>query len=885
MNLNQGLTFNSIEDLASNDYGVIEQYEIILEALPDTEKEKIQKMELGLREVRQETLLTINGIVNRVDDEFSKSFKPVIPKAGDSNDFVYIEKFTENHYDIVVMMPVCTCDLTIDFPVNFKDEDVLLRLHDILNDIESMYEVYFKPENDHVLKIFRCKKDRCAFKCDTEYMTESDEDMFYGLPEEKTYPMPDKEHVKACIRIFDCVDEVDEDKLAYNIIERIKYFGMESEIKIGKWNRFEKHWNFYLSKGNDVITDSSKIFYETTSDRTHKKKNGDKYIDVGSEHTFGLDELINAIKSNAWLGCDYHLEKSDVNKISTTLNKYIKENDEFIILGDIDSKKSEPDINVVTSFLHKLKCKNVHLILGNNDSFKITEYKKLGIKSVNVIAEYKNLVLSHFPIDVPSGCVNIHAHIHGAFEEKGYNAYWYVDGHRCIDAFNGNFKPIRITDLLMKYNKRESSMKDIILESHFVESVNGDEFTIIDLFMEAVDPNGTFFKDKIAKRVDDKLKDPANSKLFSNFVNNFINRNITKLTKSGPCDMIPFTDNDHKALFDIFGFQYTIDTRPKHNSPNEILDMITQFSKEENIKMTFIQNNASQVLLYFVIRHYTVYPDVKMLNAALSIYALCVYPLMFDKYFPYGVLEPFMDYTIDNLTEKFIIKKSNHIFGALLYSIQQSYKFHKNNFKSAYDTKIIAWIERIRNDQNSLMKKIANEYMKNHKEGNAAKEANDKYDGDTPIVDDIENATASVQTISQKVTFPIVENGVDILRAEAAAKMGGVSVSDCRFYLTLIINDKQVSILQRFIEAILFLYLYEEHRTARDIKSRYFLSWSASLFKKTNSKNQNIATINSILNTWVTETGIMDKYNREATRINYKKAIFFYIVLCIQKHA
>ena len=113
--------------------------------------------------------------------------------------------------------------------------------------------------------------------------------------------------------------------------------------------------------------------------------------------------------------------------------------------------------------------------------------------------------------------------------------------------------------------------------------------------------------------------------------------------------------------------------------------------------------------------------------------------------------------------------------------------------------------------------------------------------------------------------------------------MGGVSVSDCRFFLTLIISDKNVDTIQSFIESILFLYLYEEKRTERDIRSQYFLSWAASIFKKTNSKNKNINNINSILNKWAEETGIHKKFAREASRINYKKSIFFYIILCIQK--
>ena len=175
-------------------------------------------------------------------------------------------------------------------------------------------------------------------------------------------------------------------------------------------------------------------------------------------------------------------------------------------------------------------------------------------------------------------------------------------------------------------------------------------------------------------------------------------------------------------------------------------------------------------------------------------------------------------------------------------------------------------------------------YMQNHKNGYAISTTNTTYDDNTPIVDEINNATTEVQNAVLKVSMPIIANGVDIIRAEASAKMSGIGVSDCRFFLTNIMIDKNIDQLQRMIESILFLYIYEDKKTIRDIRSQYFLAWAASLFKKTNSKNDNILRINQVLNHWAEESGIYAKFRREASRINYKKALFFYVILSIQKY-
>lgn len=422
--------------------------------------------------------------------------------------------------------------------------------------------------------------------------------------------------------------------------------------------------------------------------------------------------------------------------------------------------------------------------------------------------------------------------------------------------------------------------KGLYNKIHFNESVEDE-----DIFEEAGDPAKThYFLENVGKRVDKAFEDPKTTREFNKLVSNYINRNIDKLTKSGPCDMIPFTDNEHKAFQELFGFWYEIDNRPKKTSPNEIRDLIITYQKENKIKVDYWLNNSSQILFYFVIRYFTMKKDSKSLNNALAIYALCVYPVMFHKYFPYGVMEPFMQYTIDHLTDKFIIKRSKHLFDALMQSIQNSYKFHKNNFAPASDKNMTDWTHRIRNDQNSLLKKISNEYMYNWKHGNAARTQNEEYDDSTPIVDEIENGTTLVQNIVNKVTLPIIEDGVDLRLSAAAAKMANVGVSDCRFFLTEIIVNDNLETLQRFIEAILFLYIYEEKKGERDIRSQYFIAWAVSLFKKTNSKNENIGTINDILNEWAAKSGIDDKFSRVASRINYKKAIFFYIILSIQKN-
>ena len=106
--------------------------------------------------------------------------------------------------------------------------------------------------------------------------------------------------------------------------------------------------------------------------------------------------------------------------------------------------------------------------------------------------------------------------------------------------------------------------------------------------------------------------------------------------------------------------------------------------------------------------------------------------------------------------------------------------------------------------------------------------------------------------------------------------MAQISISEVRFYLSKIITEDQSDTIKKFIESILFLWLYDEKKTKKEINSSEFLIWSSQLFRKTNSNNDNIARIKDTLNLWGDISGLHKKFTREASRINYKKAIFFY---------
>lgn len=412
-------------------------------------------------------------------------------------------------------------------------------------------------------------------------------------------------------------------------------------------------------------------------------------------------------------------------------------------------------------------------------------------------------------------------------------------------------------------------------EDEVMESFDEASLEFDDAFFEEALKDTTILRDRLYPKVEECLKVPANVKKLKKIISDFVEKNTDKLTTPGPQYLIVFGDQDKDLYYKLFEMK-----------KEEVLSAMKDVVKETGSKSDFkyLLGNPFLALLYYIIRYFTYHKDEKALNGCLSMFAIDVYWSIFTKYFPNGVLEPFMNYTIDNLTDKFIIKKAGTIFAALTESARRSYGFHESKIKSGNDAECVSFMQRIRNDQNSMFRTLSQIYYKNYKEGNAIATRNDNYDPSNPIIDDVRTSSTEIQSVVDKTCMPMITNGIDIVLAEAAARMSNISITNLRIYLTKIFVSERLTEITQLVESMIFLFINESRRSVREIKSQYFLYWSGSLFKKTNSKDGNIIRINAILDKWGTDTGIYETFRSEGSRINYKKAIFLYIAMSVQKY-
>lgn len=140
-----------------------------------------------------------------------------------------------------------------------------------------------------------------------------------------------------------------------------------------------------------------------------------------------------------WFTADLHINHNNIikycnrpffnvsemnNEIINQINKNVKINDVLWILGDVLFSNKKVYLDKINEFLNSLICKNVNLIVGNHDNYKIlydaNVFKSLyDIKYINV--NNIKIVLCHYKMLVWNeshrGSFHLYGHSHSQYEE------------------------------------------------------------------------------------------------------------------------------------------------------------------------------------------------------------------------------------------------------------------------------------------------------------------------------------------------------------------------------------------------------------------------------------------------------------------------------------
>lgn len=366
------------------------------------------------------------------------------------------------------------------------------------------------------------------------------------------------------------------------------------------------------------------------------------------------------------------------------------------------------------------------------------------------------------------------------------------------------------------------------------------------------------------------LSKKENTMKLKNAVGNFLDRNNEKLTTIGPIHRIIFSDEDINVLYEA------IEVDPQ---------TIKGFIKSSSVikSQWQIMNNPFNSGIAMAIRYYKLHNNEEMVNILLVYLTLSMYPSIHFKYFQYEPNENVMNYTINNLSNKFKIKQLGTIYAALLDTTQVCYQSYGGGIARGYDKDIVDFIMGEKTRLNSLIQKIANEYYDNKTEGKYMNSDNDSYDEDN--YHEADSNTYLIERMANNVVLRLVVDGPNIKLISVAAKTCQVSVSELRNYVNLMVISSNRDDIKAVIESILFLFLFDSQNTVQQISSNEFLLYCMEVYKKSNTTDENILKIKRILDSWLEDLGTYKKTQRLATINNFRRALYAFFVLSIMNSA
>lgn len=236
-------------------------------------------------------------------------------------------------------------------------------------------------------------------------------DSEFGIPEDRKFPLNDREHVVSAIKLFGHAEESKKKALA----KRIKSAAKKYDVEIPETTQVYK----YLKEESEFFPEDDSATISELETPTVNEYSSEGPIDTVYEL------LDNTDPKHIYLSSDWHFfslkykkEKNPVNTrdIVKWCKDNIKDDDIFMYLGDMCYRwASKEDNEYVQNIFKSLPGKKI-LIIGNHEAMAGEGfYLNCGFDYVFDELTWKNILFSHKPKNVEHDdeiLINIHGHKH-----------------------------------------------------------------------------------------------------------------------------------------------------------------------------------------------------------------------------------------------------------------------------------------------------------------------------------------------------------------------------------------------------------------------------------------------------------------------------------------
>ena len=374
----------------------------------------------------------------------------------------------------------------------------------------------------------------------------------------------------------------------------------------------------------------------------------------------------------------------------------------------------------------------------------------------------------------------------------------------------------------------------------------------------------------IYPKVEQAFTSKETQRKFSAIVASYVDRNVNRLSTAGPSKRTLFSDMERNKVYDLIDFD------PK---------VCKAIVKQSNyIKASWkIVNDPFNLVMMMILRYAKLNKLDQINQLAVTYLTLSMYPSLHYKYFKFEPNEAIMQYPINNLSNKFKVKQVGNILPALVDTTALADKTYDKNIRHANDKELTDYINAYKTRLNSLIKKIRDVFEKDYRSGNYMNTERDNEDENDFKTSD--SNSLLIQRIVDQVVLKLSVNGPDSRIVDISAKMNQVSVNETRNTLNQLTQNKDESVnIRALCESILYLYLFNGENHVNDLNGSKFLTFCLAVYKKSNTNDENVIKVKSILDTWIEKySETYRKTQRVATLNNFRRALYIFFVFTLQR--
>jgi len=337
-----------------------------------------------------------------------------------------------------------------------------------------------------------------------------------------------------------------------------------------------------------------------------------------------------------------------------------------------------------------------------------------------------------------------------------------------------------------------------------------------------------------------------------------------------------FSERDKNLIYDVTGLEPSVISKAVKESPV--------------IKSTWrIATNPFYISCLLTARFFELKKKKAEMEAIIVYMSYVLYTSSHKSSFPYVPNKQIMDYTMNNLSNRYLIKQVGTIQGMIEHTVINAINGrYEKDLQDCSDIYIKDILSALETRMSSVIKYIAAEYYKNHKSGEYLFHEEDSEEENNYHLSD--NISYKIDRVVNFVSASIISEGFDYSTCvkRAINLNSGASNKKLEPMLRTIINDDMQEI-KPMISDILTLFIYKGSpgNNINDIKTMRFVSEALQIYKS-NSQDEVTTRIKVRLKHWIDITA--EKYGRnfiskgKTSLDTYRRAIYtcfiFKIVEC-----